>query len=220
MSRVRGAGDRAGPGRECDEREALAASFAALGPEAPTILPGWDAEDLLEHLVLRESVPHLIVGPRLPGSLGRRAREARESRRDRPWTERVEDFRRGPGPLSFAGRMDRLSGQAELLIHHEDLRRGRRGWEPRRPDAERDRAAWRAVGLMAPLAMRVRADVTLVSPLGGRRLRSRGTEGSLRVHGEPLELLLWVTGRDEVARVRIHGDSGGRRALAAGRRGL
>src|SRR5699024_1398772 len=89
MSRVRGAGDRAGGGRECDEREALAASFAALGPEAPTILPGWDAEDLLEHLVLRESVPHLIVGPRLPGALGRRAREARESWRDRPWTERV-----------------------------------------------------------------------------------------------------------------------------------
>ena len=37
---------------------------------------------------------------------------------------------------------------------------------------------------------------------------------------QPLELLLWVTGRDEVARVRIHGDPGGRRALAAGRRGL
>ncbi|WP_341855382.1 hypothetical protein [Brachybacterium sp. GPGPB12] len=116
--------------------------------------------------------------------------------------------------------MDRLSGQAEPLIHHEDLRRGRPDWEPRRPDAERDRAAWRAVGLMAPLAMRIPAEVTLVSPLGGRRPRSRGAEGSLRVHGEPLEPLLWVTGRDEVARVRIHGDSGGRRALAAGRRGL
>src|SRR5690606_39813108 len=108
-----------------------------------------------------------------PGSLGRRAREARASWRDRPWPERVEDFRTGPGPLSFAGRMARLSGQAELLIHHEDLRRRRHRCEPRRPDAERDRAAWRAVGLMAPLAMRVRADVTLVSPWGGRRLRSR-----------------------------------------------
>jgi hypothetical protein len=40
------------------------------------------------------------------------------------------------------------------------------------------------------------------------------------VHGEPLELLLWVTGRDEVARVRLHGDEGARRALAEGRRGL
>lgn len=203
-----------------DEREALAASFAALGPEAPTILPGWEAEDLLEHLVLRESAPHLIVGPRLPGPLGRSAREAREHRRDRPWKKRVEAFRRGPGPLSFAGRMDRLSGQAELLIHHEDLRRAQPDWEPRRADPDRDRDAWRAVGLMAPLALRVRADITLVSTLGGRRLRSRGAEGSLRVHGAPLELLLWVTGRDEIARVRIHGDSGGRRALAEGRRGL
>jgi len=220
MSRVRRAGDRAGADLECHEREALAASFAALGPAAPTILPGWDAADLLEHLDLRESGAHLLLGAHLPGPLGRRAREERERRATADWAERVERFRRGPGPLSPVGRMDRLSGQAELLIHHEDLRRGRRGWEPRRPDAERDRAAWRAVGLMAPLAMRIRADVTLISPLGGRRLRSRGAEGSLRVHGEPLELLLWVTGRDEVARVRIHGDSGGRRALDAGRRGL
>ena len=129
-------------------------------------------------------------------------------------------FRRGPGPLSPVGRLDALSGQAELLIHHEDLRRAQDGWEPRRSEPERDRAAWRATGLMAPLAMRIRAEVTLVSPLGGRRLGSRRAQGSLRVHGEPLELLLWVTGRDEVARVRIHGDEAARRALAEGRRGL
>ncbi len=203
-----------------EEREQLAATFAALGPEAPTILPGWDAEDLLEHLMLREGGGHLLLGARLPGPLGRRAREEQERRRERPWEERLEIFRRGPGALSPVGRLDGLSGQAELLIHHEDLRRGRPGWEPRAADPDRDRDAWRALGLMAPLSMRMRADVTLVSSLGGRRLRSRRAEGSLRVHGEPLELLLWVTGRDEVARVRIHGDDGGRRALAAGHRGL
>lgn len=202
------------------ERAELAASFAELGPEAPTILPGWDAEDLLEHLVLRESAPHLILGPRLPGPLGDRAREARERRREESWERRVEAFRAGPGPLSPAGRLDALSGQAELLIHHEDLRRAQPGWEPRPPAAERDRSAWRALGLMAPLAMKVPADVTFVSPLGGRRIGSRHAAGSLRVHGEPLDLLLWVTGRDDVARVRIHGDDGGRRALEEGRRGL
>jgi uncharacterized protein (TIGR03085 family) len=203
-----------------EEREAFAASFLSLGPEAPTILPGWDAEDLLEHLVQRESTPQLMLGARLPGALGRAAREAQERWRARDWEERVMGFRRGPGPLSPVGRLDALSGQAELLIHHEDLRRAQDGWEPRRPEPARDRAAWRATGLMAPLAMGVRADVTLVSPLGGRRLGARRAEGSLRVHGEPLELLLWVTGRDEVARVRIHGDEAARRALAEGRRGL
>ena len=49
------------------ERESLTRTFLDLGPQAPTILPGWDAEDLLEHLLLREGAPHLIAGRKLPG---------------------------------------------------------------------------------------------------------------------------------------------------------
>src|SRR5690625_6301013 len=70
-----------------------------------------------------------------------------------------------------------------------------------------------AVGPMARVAMRVRADVILVSPLGGRRLPSRRGDASVRVHGEPIELLLWVSGRDRAARVRVHGDQAGLTAL-------
>lgn len=203
-----------------DEREQFARSFLTLGPQAPTILPGWDSEDLLEHLLGRERRPALILGRRLTGPLGRRVDAARAAWRELPWEHRVETFREGPARLSPVGAMDRLSGQGELLIHHEDLRRAQPGWEPRVLDEETSALAWRALGLMAPLAMRVRADVTLVSPRGGRRLRSRRAAGSLRVHGEPLELLLWASGREEVARVRVHGDSGALRALREGRRGL
>ncbi|ATG52016.1 TIGR03085 family protein [Brachybacterium vulturis] len=203
-----------------DEREAFARTFLILGPAAPTILPGWDAAELLEHLLGRERAPHLVVGARLPGPLGRRAAAARAAERQQPWERRVGAFRDGPGRLSPVGRIDALSGQGELLIHHEDLRRAQPGWTPRRLPAETAADAWRAVGLMAPLAMSVRAEVTLVSPLGGRRLRSRRAVGSLRVHGDPLELLLWVSGRDEVAGVRIHGDQAALQALQEGRRGL
>ncbi|MGP9536997.1 TIGR03085 family metal-binding protein [Brachybacterium sp. AOP43-C2-M15] len=202
------------------EREDLARTFLALGPAAPTILPGWDAADLLQHLLLRESAPHVMIGRRLPGALGGRSRARLDELRAEPWSEQVERVRRGPGPLSPAGRIDALSGQAEQLIHHEDLRRAQDGWEPRRLGTGAAEGAWRAVGLMAPLAMSVQADVTLVSPLGGRRQRSRRSRGGLRVHGEPLELLLWVSGRDEVARVRIHGDEPALQALREGRRGL
>lgn len=203
-----------------DEREAFARTFLLHGPEAPTILPGWDATELLEHLLLREGAPHLRVGSRLPGPLGARAQRALDALRASSWQDRVARFRKGPGRLSPIGRIDALSGQGELLIHHEDLRRAQPGWEPRRLPAEAEADAWRAVGLMAPLAMRVRAEVTVVSPQGGRRLRSRHAVGSLRVHGDPLELLLWVSGRDEVARVRVHGDQAALRALDQGRRGL
>lgn len=205
------------PGSERDE---FAASFLAFGPAAPTILPGWDAAALLEHLHLRERAPHLMLAHRLPGPLADRARAALERYRRTPWEQRVAGFRTAPGPLSPVGRLDALSGQSELLIHHEDLRRAQDGWEPRRLPAARAEDAWRAVGLMAPLAMSMRADVTLVSPLGGRRVRARRSDGSLRVHGEPLELLLWVSGRDQVARVQVHGESAALRALQEGRRGL
>lgn len=203
-----------------DERAELADSFLALGPRARTILPGWDAADLLDHLLVREGHPHLVVGSSLPGPIGRRAVRAREALRDLPWGQQIEALRAGPGRLSPAGAADRLSGQGELLIHHEDLRRAQDGWEPRRLDPAASADAWTSLGLMAPLVMRLRADVTLVSPLGGRRVRSRRAEGSLRVHGEPLELLLWASGRERVARVRVHGDAGGMRALQEGRRGV
>ncbi|ATG54878.1 TIGR03085 family protein [Brachybacterium ginsengisoli] len=203
-----------------DERAELADTFLALGPQAETILPGWDAADLLDHLLVREGHPHLVAGSSLPGPIGRRAARARQALRDRPWEQQVDALRAGPGRLSPAGTADRLSGQGELLIHHEDLRRAQDGWEPRRLSVEATADAWRSLGLMAPLVVRVQADVTLISPLGGRRLRSRRGAGSLRIHGEPLELLLWASGRDRVARVRVHGDEGGMRALGESRRGL
>lgn len=202
------------------ERAEFAASFLELGPDAPTILPGWDAPDLLEHLLLRESLPHLMVGSALPGPLGRRAGRAREDLRAAPWEQLVEQFRNGPGPLSPAGTMDSLSGDGELLIHHEDLRRAQDGWEPRRLSAAQDASAWKALGLLSRVVLRVPVDVTFVSPRGGMRRRARRSTGSVRVHGEPIELLLWASGRDDVARVRSHGDERGQQALHSGRRGL
>lgn len=208
------------PQTQHDEREALAASFLSLGPDAATILPGWDARELMVHLLLRERHSALVPGLTLPGSLGSRARAVREELREADWETLVERLREGPGRLSPLGAVDRFSGQAEQLIHHEDLRRAQDGWEPRGPSGVSQEDAWRAVRLMAPLTLRVPVQVLLVSPLGGARVGSRTADASIRVHGEPVDLLLWATGRERVARVRLHGDAAGRRALAAGGRGL
>lgn len=201
-------------------RAEISASFLELGPQAPTILPGWDAAQLLSHLLLRERYPYLPLGRRLPGGWGRRSEEAVGRLESRPWREQVELLRSGPPRLSPTGIADRLTGDAELLIHHEDLLRAQPGWTDRRARPEVQEQAWQVVGAMARVAMRVRADVTLVSPSGGRRLTSRRGDGGLRVHGEPIDLLLWVSGRDEVARVRVHGDQAALEALREGRRGL
>lgn len=205
---------------EPTERQQIADSFEQLGPEAPTILPGWGASELLEHLLLRERHALALAGSLVPGPLtGFALQRRRRQLAELSFSERVQLLREGPGPLSPTGRIDQLTGDGELLIHHEDLRRAQGGWEPRRLSARRSADVWRTVRRMAPVMAHIPAQVTLISPLGGLRLGSRWRDGSLRVHGDVMELLLWVSGRDEVARVRIHGDPVGLQALAEGRRG-
>ncbi|GAB4096194.1 TIGR03085 family metal-binding protein [Brachybacterium horti] len=202
------------------ERAQIADALAQLGPAAPTILPGWGARDLLDHLLLRERFWTLQLGGALPGPAGTALTQRKEAALGLPWEQKVALLREGPGRLSPAGRADALTGDLELLIHHEDLRRAQDGWRPRRITPEVERAAWRGIGVFARLSLRVDARVTLVSPRGGKQVGPRRAEGSLRVHGEVLELLLWVTGRDEVARVQIQGDLAGLAALREGRRGI
>ncbi|MGY5764504.1 TIGR03085 family metal-binding protein [Brachybacterium sp. DNPG3] len=211
------------PSTTHDERADFADDLSRLGPTAPTILPGWDALELLEHLLHRERLPHLMIGRRLPGPLGEKAASADDAFLALPWEQKVDLLRAGPPAASPARCTDALSGDAELLIHHEDLLRAQHGWEPRTLDARTLDRTWRAVSLFSRAMMRIPADVTLVSPQGGIRRAAggrRASRGSLRVLGDPLELLLWVSGRDDVARVRIEGDDAARRALAEGRRGL
>src|SRR5690625_3534240 len=100
-------------------RESLSAAFLDLGPRAPTILPGWEAAQLLSHLLLRERYPHLQIGRMLPSGLGRSAAAAVEQLEASPWQEQVELLRNGPPRLSPVAAVDRLSNHSELLIHRE-----------------------------------------------------------------------------------------------------
>lgn len=204
---------------ERDERALLAEAMERLGPDAPTILPGWNALELLDHLLQRERRGHLMLGGMLPGQVGRRAREAEDAAADLSFGEKVAQLREGPPRISPTGHVDALTGQAELLIHLEDLLRAQPRWSVPDLPEEATRRAWRAAGLFARM-MRVRTEVLLISPLGGRRVRRPRAEGTVRVLGEPLELLLWASGRDEVAQVRLEGDGRALAALAAGSRSI
>lgn len=63
------------------ERYALAATFREVGPGAPTLCAGWRSEDLLAHLVLRETRPWVIGLDRLSGAApGREPRQSAMAR--------------------------------------------------------------------------------------------------------------------------------------------
>jgi uncharacterized protein (TIGR03085 family) len=200
------------------ERLALADLLAELGPDAPTLCTGWDTRDLAAHLVVRERRPDAAAGIVLP-ALRRRTGSVQDDYRQRPYAELVELVRNGPGPLSpFAlPGADRFLNTTEYVIHHEDVRRAQPGWAPRELPAKVQDALWSAVRGRAPLALRkVRAGVVLrrtdatVPPLVGAKGEPVAT-----VSGEPLELLLFLFGRRDHARVDISGDAAARAALEA-----
>jgi uncharacterized protein (TIGR03085 family) len=188
------------------ERAALADLLDAAGPEAPTCCEGWTTAHLAAHVVVRDRRPDALLGfgaervsPRNP--LTRRAHALEERRRrDTGYPELVARVRSGPpvwSPLRVPA-LDRLLDTAEFAIHAEDVRRAQPGWQPRalRP-ADQD-VLWGTAKAFARLAGR---------PLLLRRSDATGIEhrvgsGEPRtVTGEPLELLLWLSGRRSVARV-------------------
>lgn len=203
------------------ERAALADDLVSFGPDAPTILDGWNAQDLLEHLILRERRPDLLVGPRVPvPAIAEWTEKERAKLLEKDWAEQVAMFRTGPGRLSPVRGLDGLMNTGEYFVHHEDLRRARPGWEPRPLPESAERELWGVLRRMARLLVRTGVDVTLVSPLGGLRLPGKRDQGSVRVHGPASELLLWAFGRDRVARVRIEGEPEAVTALNRGERGI
>ncbi|MGK5672229.1 TIGR03085 family metal-binding protein [Micromonospora sp. URMC 106] len=187
------------------EREALADLMLSLGPDAPTVNEGWTTRDLAAHLVLRERRPDAAGGILLPPLRGY-AERVRRRIAARPWPRLVEQVRRPPvwSPVSNPV-TDELTNTMEFFIHHEDVRRARPGWLPRDLAARLQAALWRRAAGLARLALRrFPADVFVQAPGYGELSVGRGGE-PVRVVGAPGELVLFLSGRQRVARVQIDG---------------
>jgi uncharacterized protein (TIGR03085 family) len=188
------------------ERAALADLLGKLGPDAPTCCAGWTTAHLAAHLVVRDTRPDALPGygvEALPfGSpLTRWSHHLENRMRDStPYREVVDRLRSGPPAWSPVRLplVDRVLNTAEFVIHHEDVRRAQAGWRPRALPLPDQDLLWRSVTGFARMARR---------PLVLRRSDATGVErrvgsGTPRtVTGEPLELLLWLSGRRSAARV-------------------
>jgi len=193
-------------GVAADERRALCEEFERLGPDVPTLCGGWQSRDLAAHLALRDRRLDAAPGIMIKAFAGY-TRKVQGEFAAKPWAELVELVRTGPpgwSPFAIPSLGELVNGP-EYFVHHEDLRRGQPGWEPRPPDPTRDATAWSAVGRVGRLAYRR-------SPVGVVLRRPDGTEVTAKrgptavaVIGEPGELLLHAFGRTEV-RVSYEGD--------------
>ena len=187
------------------ERAALADLLDVVGPDAPTCCEGWTTGHLAAHLAVRDSRPDAGPGyalETLPIGRGLHAHSARLEERMRatsPYPEVVARVRAGAprwSPMGWPVVGD-LFNAAEFAVHHEDVRRAQPDWQPRELSrADRDQL-WRTATLFA---RRVRGGLVL------RRTDVPGVEKRIgkdgpTLAGDPMELLLWTSGRRGVARV-------------------
>lgn len=181
-----------------DERRQLCDLFAQLGPDAPTLCEGWTTRDLAVHLVVREQRPDALAG-RLLRSLSERGERIQGELREKDWPELIEQVRQGPpkwNPLGLRA-VDEAVNSAEFYVHHEDVRRAQPGWQPRPSDPEREEALWKALGRVARFFYgRSPVGVTLRSP-SGHELSAKQGPRTVRIMGEPSELILHAFGRRE-----------------------
>ncbi|HEY2207453.1 MAG TPA: TIGR03085 family metal-binding protein [Pseudonocardia sp.] len=205
------------------ERAQLADLFERTGPDAPTVLPGWRAKELLAHLLVRErnpaAAPGILVSP-----LARFTESAMRSYERKPWSRRVQLLRSGPPPWSpyYLPPVDERVNLAEFFVHHEDLSRARPGWEPRPADDDRDEALWSVLRLLGRVLYRHSpVGVLLRHPTRPRNAEINARPGDRRVTvvGPPGELLLHGFGRD-LGQVELQGAPADVAALNGAPRGI
>jgi uncharacterized protein (TIGR03085 family) len=195
------------------ERAALADLLGELGPDAPTRCEGWTTAHLAAHLVTRDRRPDTMPGFALEttpvgGPFAAWSHHVEDRlRAGTRYADLVARVRSGPPrwlPTAWPP-VAAVVDTAEYAIHHEDVRRAQPGWAPRELPGEAQNLLWgnvvffgrAAVGRVPGALVLRRSDAS-----GVQRRYGSGTPETV-VEGEPLELLLWASGREDVARVEI-----------------
>lgn len=179
------------------ERDALCDLALLLGPDAPTLCEGWDARDLVTHLLVRERRPIAALGNVVPPLAGLTERAMARGRKGSFGVD-VERLRRPAAPLRVVPVLDDLMNTVELVVHHEDLRRAQPDWEPRaQPAADLD-ALWSQFSKAASLFGRKLPEPTVLrrADTGATAVARKGPD-PVTISGPVVELVLFLFGRDQ-----------------------
>jgi uncharacterized protein (TIGR03085 family) len=195
------------------ERSELADLLDELGPDEPTCCEGWQTAHLAAHLAVRDRRLDAMPGYGLETlPVGRPLawwshRVEDQVRARKPYAAIVRQVRNGPpawSPFALPRLGDAVNG-AEYAIHHEDARRAQPGWQPRELSPQDQDQLWQSVLFFGRLAAGRRKDGLLLRRSDAARVQKHfgPAEPFTTVEGEPLELLLWTSGREDFARVDI-----------------
>lgn len=200
------------------ERHALCDLLLEVGPEAPTLCEGWDSGDLAAHLIVRERRPLAGIGI-VMSSLSGVTDKAMAKVRAQPWEEVVARIRSGP-PIPMRW-VDSQVNTIEFFVHHEDVRRGDRTTGPRTGIDDVHAALWDVLPRAARMMTRGARHLGIeVARPGGAKATVREGDATVRLVGEPGELILYLYGRKEVAQVELEGDEAAVAALTEAQLGV
>ncbi|MFD0000301.1 TIGR03085 family metal-binding protein [Nocardia sp. NPDC127526] len=194
------------------ERQALVRTMAEVGPDAPTLCGEWTTRDLAAHLIVRERRPDAAPGIMLK-PFARHLENVQRAVARRPFEQLLDEVR--GGPPWYLRPVDGLMNLTEMFVHHEDVRRGSPGWEPRQLAAADEDRLWKVLGGLARMAYRKSpVTVALATPDGRRVIAHTKGDRTVVLAGPPSELLLHAFGRNAV-RLETTGDPDDVRAVHA-----
>ncbi|NVM99789.1 TIGR03085 family metal-binding protein [Arthrobacter sp. SDTb3-6] len=191
------------------ERLAMVETFRGADPEAPTLCEGWNGRRLLAHLVMREHAPLkqlLDAASRpVPGSERRLGDVAAAALTPAGYGGLLARFAAGTGtanPMTWLGDSVQL---VEYVIHHEDVRRGGGNHQPRSlPPGQLD-ALWARLPLMARMAYRRSPTAVTIAAKNHPAVPVHKGSGRVLVSGDPVEVALYISGRQRAADVDVTG---------------
>lgn len=188
------------------ERTHLVEALRAVPADGPTLCEGWTAQDLAAHLVARERRPDSGPGLMLPALAGWTER-VRSGYARRPYSELIDLIASGPpwtSPFALPG-VDATVNFTEHLIHTEDVRRAEPGWIPRELPADELEAIWKSLRSRGRLLFRSAPVAVVLALPDGRRQAVAGDGPHVTLTGDPMELLLYASGRTGHALVEVTG---------------
>lgn len=201
------------------ERAALVTTMRGVGSDQPTLCGAWTTRELAAHLVVRERRLDAAPGILIPKFADYTERVTQQTAAELDWDVLLDKVASGPPTLSPFKLLDPLVNVAEMVIHHEDVRRAGGEWEPREFDEADLKAIARQVPMMARMGLaKSPAQVVLRTP-EGKTLATVGKGEAVVVTGAPLELLMFGSGRDQ-ARVEFSGADDAVAAVKASRGGI
>jgi len=208
---------------DATERRELCDLLAELGPDAPTLCEGWTTTDLAAHLVVREhnlcAWPAIALGDKVPAAERLTAKLMAQAAA-RGYEQLTDTVRAGPpfGPFGWSASRSVLN-LPEYVVHHEDVRRAN-DRAPRQGRPDLDQTVWRILSSRSRLYVRRVKGHGVILQWGDERLIAKKGETSAAIAGQPVDLLLYVSGRKSHAEVELTGDSDAVRTVQRVKLGL